>query len=80
VCQSPGEGFRRSWNGVSQLSRDGPKPLKGAMWRRSEVVVAATRRGGKGTPFSDAGAWTLKDLHIKSEPSVYGRSMYTPSC
>jgi hypothetical protein len=50
------------------------------MWRRPEVVIAATSRGGEGIPSSDTGAWTLKYLHRKSKPGVYESAIDVPGC
>jgi hypothetical protein len=62
------------------LSRHALTPLGDAMWRRSEIVVAATatRRGSEATRSSDAGAWTLKHLHRESEPGTRENGMYIP--
>jgi hypothetical protein len=68
------------WDRMFLLSRDALTPLGDAMWRRSEIVVAATVTGRRGevTHSSDAGAWTLEDLHRKSEPGVRESGMYVP--
>jgi hypothetical protein len=52
------------------------------MWRRSEVVIAATATssGGEGIPSSNTSDWTLMYLNRKSEPGVYESGIDVPGC
>jgi hypothetical protein len=74
------ECIHRYWDRMFLLLRAVPEPLGAVMWRRPEVVVTATSRGGEGSPSSDTGAWTLEYLDRKSESSACETSIDVPGC